>query len=295
MNDKKRETRGLGRGLSALMADLDDARSPVPGPNGASDLRLLPVERVQPNPDQPRKTFHEGEMQELAESIRAKGVIQPIVVRPLSGGEFQIVAGERRWRAAQMARIHEIPAIIREYSDRDMVEIAIIENIQRADLDPLEEASAYQRLIDVHGYSQDEVAQSLGKSRSHVSNMLRLLGLPPEVMSLLVQGQISAGHARALLTSSDPLSLARKVIADGLSVRQTEALARENKGDKKPYSARNAARRDADTIVLEQDLSANLGMAVIIDHRADGTGRMVIRYETLEDLDRLCQVLSTSR
>lgn len=296
MNDKRREQRGLGRGLSALMADLNTSRPDADSAHEArSDLKLLPIERIQPNPDQPRRHFHETEMQELAESIREKGVIQPIVVRPVSDGQYQIVAGERRWRASQSARLHEIPAIVRDYSDRDIIEIAIIENIQRADLDPIEEAAAYQKLIDAHGYSQEEIARSLGKSRSHVSNMIRLLALSPEIMSYLTQGQISMGHARALLTVSDPSKIARKIVSDGLSVRQAEALARDERGEKKPYTRRSGSQRDADTLVLEQDLSAILGMGVVIDHRADGTGRVLIRYETLEDLDRLCQVLSTTR
>lgn len=298
MSEKRHDRRGLGRGLSALMADvkLDDASS-FSDTTAAPDL-LIPVERLLPNPDQPRRSFSEDALEELAESIREKGVIQPLIVRPSTSrqDQYEIVAGERRWRAAQLAQLHEIPAIIRDLTDTEMLEVAIIENIQRADLNPVEEAAGYRSLMDRFGHTQERLASALGKSRSHIANLLRLLSLPDEITEMLRDGRLSSGHARALITADDPATLARKVVAQGLSVRETEKLSKgKGKTGPKPRS-RASTTKDADTRVLEQDLSAHLHMSVVIDHDTDaGGGAVTIRYKTLDDLDRLCQLLSTTR
>ncbi len=294
MADKKTERRGLGRGLSALMADVhlgagEDRSSDTPR---RADTRL-PVEKIEPNPDQPRRDFDPEALQELAESIRAKGVIQPLIVRenPRKTDSYEIVAGERRWRAAQMAQLHDVPVLIRDFNDTEVLEVAIIENIQRADLNAIEEALGYRQLMDRFGHTQEKLAEGLSKSRSHIANLLRLLTLPEEVQTWLREGQLSAGHARALITTADPVALARQVIARGLSVRETERLA---KAPTKPAAPRPDRRheKDADTRVLEQDLSANLKMKVVIDHKGHDGGHLVITYKTLEQLDELCQLLS---
>jgi ParB family chromosome partitioning protein len=251
---------------------------------------------LHPNPEQPRRHFDERMLAELAESVRAKGIVQPIVVRPSASeaGSYEIVAGERRWRAAQLAQLSDVPIVVRDFSDQEMLEVAIVENIQREGLNAVEEATGYRQLIDRFGHTQEKVAEALGKSRSHIANLLRLLNLPQEVQNMIVHGTLSAGHARALITAEDPISLAQKVVGQGLSVRETEALARKVSTPNRPD--REAARqKDADTRVLEDDLSANLGMSVVIDHRAGGEGKMTIRYDSLEQLDQLCQLLSSVR
>ncbi|MGY6633619.1 MAG: ParB/RepB/Spo0J family partition protein [Alkalilacustris sp.] len=288
MTDRK-ERRSLGRGLSALMAEVggeDRAMSAVPRP----DL-TVPVERLHPNPDQPRRHFATEALSELSASIRAKGVIQPLIVRPIPDRpeHYEIVAGERRWRAAQMAQVHEVPVIVREFTDTEVLEVAIIENIQRADLNALEEAQGYRLLMDRFDHTQERLAAALGKSRSHIANLLRLLQLPEEVQQHLREGRLSAGHARTLVTAEDPTVLARKIIEKGLSVRAAEALAR-GPGPSRPRR-RTDSDKDSDTRVLEQDLSANLGMSVVIDHRAGGEGRVTIQYASIEQLDQLCQLL----
>lgn len=294
---ERKDRRGLGRGLSALMADVRPQPADTPGAEPRRPDLVVPVERLLPNPDQPRRSFTEDALRELADSIRARGILQPLIVRPAPGqpDHYQIVAGERRWRAAQMAQRDEVPVLLRDYDDTEVLEIAIIENIQRADLNALEEARGYRQLMDRFGHTQERVAEALGKSRSHIANLLRLLNLPDEVQALLRDGQLTAGHARALVTAADPAALARRIVAQGLSVRQAEALARNAAGPKRRAGAGLPPRKDADTLVLEQDLSAALGMSVIIDHRAGGEGRLTIRYNTIEQLDQLCQVLSTSR
>ncbi|MDA9998673.1 ParB/RepB/Spo0J family partition protein, partial [Planktomarina temperata] len=230
-NTPKRQ-RGLGRGLSALMADIE----PAVGDSGSigSDRRndmLVPIENIHPNPDQPRRYFDVDDLNDLAGSIRSKGIIQPLVVRAHPGktGEYEIVAGERRWRASQLAQLHELPVVVREFSDQDVLEIAIIENIQRADLNPIEEAIGYRQLMDKFGHTQEQMAEELGKSRPHIANVLRLLALPEDVQSLVVNGSLSSGHARALITAPNASDLARVVVARGLSVRQTEKLVKEPK------------------------------------------------------------------
>jgi len=299
MSTRKPEKRGLGRGLSALMADVQIAPAPEPGePPRAKPDQMVALDLLEPNPDQPRRQFSDEALKELADSIREKGVIQPLIVRPSkkSEGSYEIVAGERRWRASQLAQQHQIPVIVRELDDTEVLEIAIVENIQRADLNAIEEAMGYRQLMDRFGHTQDKVAEALGKSRSHIANLLRLLTLPDEVQGYVRDGRLSAGHARALITTDDPATLARQVIYRQLSVRDTEKLAK-GRGDSTGPSPRKAAsaEKDADTRALEQDLSANLGMNVSIDHATDGSGRVVIAYTSLDDLDTLCGVLSAGQ
>ncbi len=294
--DKKPERRGLGRGLSALMADVPAATTTDEAPQRtAMPDRMIPVEQLRPNPDQPRRTFTQEQLSELASSIEEKGIIQPLIVRPIDGGMFEIVAGERRWRAAQMAQLHEVPVVVRDYNDTEVLEVAIIENIQRADLNSVEEAAGYRQLMDRFGHTQEKIAEALGKSRSHIANSLRLLSLPEDVRAMLVEGQLTAGHARALITSENASELARIVVAKGLSVRDTEKLAKKPEAsEKKP--ARPAAEKDADTKALEQDLSAAIGLKTRIDHKPGGvSGTVSIGYSTLDELDELCRILSSGR
>lgn len=290
-----KERRGLGRGLSALMADVAVAE-PAQGGRAAGERRV-PVEQISPNPNQPRRHFDEAQLADLANSIREKGVIQPLIVRPVPGEEerFEIVAGERRWRAAQLAQLHDLPVLVRDLDDTEVLEVAIIENIQRADLNPVEEAAGYRQLMDRFGHTQERLAEALGKSRSHIANLLRLLSLPREVQAYLADGRLSAGHARALIPTDDPLKLARIVVEKGLSVRETEKLAKS--GPEKPRAARAevAADKDADTRALEQDLSANLGMKVAVKHDTNKeSGTISISYKSLDQLDELCRMLSLS-
>ncbi|RZJ93536.1 MAG: ParB/RepB/Spo0J family partition protein [Brevundimonas sp.] len=277
----------------------EDAAVPVTPPAGApaaarpgEGLRHAPIELLKPNPDQPRKTFPQAELDELASSIRDKGVLQPILVRPDPSGEgFQIVAGERRWRAAQLARLTEAPIVVREMDDVEVLEVGVIENVQRQDLNPLDEAQAYAVLISKFGRTQDAVAAVVGKSRSHVANSLRLLALPDAVLSLLLDGALTAGHARALITAPDPAGLAEKVVREGLNVRQTEALARQAQAGPKPDKPRAAAPGgSADIAALEQDLSDALGLKASLADR-NGKGELTLRYASLEQLDELCRRL----
>ncbi|MBU2999287.1 ParB/RepB/Spo0J family partition protein [Roseovarius nubinhibens] len=297
MADKKGKQRGLGRGLSALMADVGDA-STATAEQPRSPDRMVAIDLVLPNPDQPRRRFDEEKLEDLANSIAEKGIIQPLIVRshPTKDHHFEIVAGERRWRAAQRAKVHQVPVVIKEFNDTEVLEIAIIENIQRADLNPVEEAAGYAQLMEKFGHTQDKLSQALGKSRSHIANMMRLLQLPPAVQGFLSEGQLSAGHARALITSEDAEKLAKQVISKGLSVRQTEALvksaSKSTEGESKP-AARKVSAKDADTRALEGDLSANLGMKVSIDHiGASGGGKITLTYSDLDQLDALCSLLS---
>lgn len=296
MSDKKIERRGLGRGLSALMADVVAPAAAEGDAPRRADLRV-PVERIEPNPHQPRRDFSESSLAELAASIREKGVIQPLIVRnnPRKSGGYEIVAGERRWRAAQMAQLHEVPVLLRDFDDTEVLEIAIIENIQRAELNPIEEAMGYRQLMDRFGHTQEKLSEALSKSRSYIANLLRLLSLPDEVQTWVREGQLTAGHARALITSGDPAGLARQVIAKGLSVRETERLAKSAAARSSAAPRARVTPKDADTRVLEQDLSANLGMAVVIDHKGHDGGRVTISYKTLEQLDELCQLLGGGR
>ena len=257
--------------------------------------RLVPIEKIQPNPDQPRRSFDKEALEELAASIREKGVLQPLIVRPSKSDPdgYEIVAGERRWRAAQMARVHDIPVLIRNYSDDEVLEVAIIENVQRSNLNPVDEGAAYRQLMEKFGHTQERLAEVLSKSRSHIANLMRLLQLPEEVLEMLRDGSLSAGHARALITSEDPVRIAREVVAKGMSVRDTERLVRKPKPEDKPKAPKAVAEKDADTRALEGDLSANLGMKVVIDHKAEaGSGKITISYKNLDDLDELCRILT---
>ena len=298
MADMKKN-RGLGRGLSALMADVGPERTSSSNSSARPDL-IVPVEKVFPNPDQPRRSFTDEHLRDLSASIKTKGIIQPLIVRKRStgNGEYEIVAGERRWRAAQMAQLHEIPVLVRDFTDTEVLEVAIIENIQRADLNPVEEAAGFRQLMDKFGHTQEKLAEELGKSRSHIANLLRLLHLPADVQELLVEGRLSAGHARALITSDDPSGLAKQVVAQGLSVRATEALAKKKDDGGSSSTTRSkstGSEKDADTKALENDLSAALGLSVQVDHKAGGeSGQVTIKYASLDQLDEICRILSIS-
>lgn len=290
----KIEKRGLGRGLSALMADVHLA-----GPEQMASPRkaemLVPVDKLEPNPQQPRLDFKREELESLADSIRQKGVIQPLIVRRKPGRDvYEIVAGERRWRAAQMAQLHEVPVVVRDLNDTEVLEVAIIENIQRADLNAIEEALGFRQLMTRFGHTQEKLAEALSKSRSHVANLMRLLSLPTEVQDMVRDGSLSAGHARALIGSSKAAELAAQVVAKGLSVREVERLMKAQEGAKPPApKPAKGPEKDADTRALEGDLSANLKMPVRIEHASGGeSGELVIRYGSLDDLDRLCRILS---
>ncbi|MBE0453437.1 ParB/RepB/Spo0J family partition protein [Roseovarius autotrophicus] len=298
MSTTRSQGRGLGRGLSALMADVKES-APVSETQRRTPDMMVPVEKVHPNPQQPRRHFDSDALDDLARSIAEKGIIQPLIVRlnPREPGSYEIVAGERRWRAAQMAQLHEVPVLLREFTDTEVLEVAIIENIQRADLNPMEEAAGYSQLMTRFGHTQEKLAEVLGKSRSHIANAVRLLNLPDEVQGYLREGRLSAGHARALITAPDAVALARTVIQKGLSVRETEKLAKaETTGVSPRTRPRSAARtgKDADTMALEADLSAALSMTVSIDHKpGDEHGAVTIRYQSLDDLDRLMALLSS--
>jgi ParB family chromosome partitioning protein len=297
--------RGLGRGLSALLdegvvaeaAPRDPAAAAAPA--SPSPGQEIPIELIRRNPDQPRRHFGETELEELADSIRQRGVLQPILLRPAPGapGEYQIVAGERRWRAAQRANLHTVPAIVRVLDDEEVAEIGIIENVQRADLNPLEEALGYKALIDQFHRTQDAVAKVVGKHRSHVANALRLLTLPETVRDHLVGGRLTAGHAKAIAAAPDPSLLAEAIVKNGLSVRQAEELARKSVDKPSPPrqsgAPRAPAEKDSDTRALEQDLADILGLTVSINDR-NGAGEVRISYATLEQLDDICRRLSSS-
>lgn len=301
----KQKSKGLGRGLDALLGDVSAAAEPSNAPveAGAPARRELPIEFLKPNPDQPRRIFDKDAIEELAASIKARGLLQPVLVRPKGKDHFEIVAGERRWRAAQLAELHKIPVIIRELTDEETAEIALVENVQRVDLSPVEEATAYCRLADHYGRTQEEIAKAVGKSRSHVANIMRLLNLPQKALDALSSGAISMGHARALLGSSAPDRAAAFIIERGLSVRQTESYIRQaedqlrrgelsqtaKKSDKS--KSPKSGKKDADTRALEGDLSAALGLEVEIDHSKKGAGAITIQYLTLDQLDDLCRRL----
>jgi ParB family chromosome partitioning protein len=291
----KRGRPGLGRGLNALLGEM--ARETPVSADGAaqqsSGVRMLPVSSLSPHPDQPRRHFDEAMLDELAASIASRGLIQPIVVRP-HGHDFQIVAGERRWRAAQRARLHEVPVVVRDFDDAETLEIALIENIQREDLNAIEEAQAYQRLAGEYGHTQEVLAKIVHKSRSHVANLLRLLELPAQVQSQVVDGSLSMGHARALLGSPDVESLADQVVARGLSVRETEKLARDAKpGRNRGGGGGSSEPRvpDADIAALERQLADLLGLQVKVAHSETG-GTLTLSYSTLDQLDMVCQRLT---
>jgi len=281
--------RGLGRGLSSLIPDLPvEAVSPT-----APGVKTVPIEFLKPSPFQPRKRFVDDEIDGLADSIRAKGVMQPLLVRHATeGGDgYEIIAGERRWRAAQRAGLHELPVLIHDLSNRDTLEVALLENVQREDLSPLEEAQGYQRLIDEFGHTQQELSDMIGKSRSHIANLLRLLLLPDEVRGFLESGDLSAGHARALINADKPADLAKTVVDQGLNVRQTEALVKREKNTiHTAIGSKLSGEKDPDTIALERELSAELGLNVALKPRGKG-GVVSISYRTLDQLDSLLKRL----
>ncbi|TPJ20194.1 ParB/RepB/Spo0J family partition protein [Mesorhizobium sp. B2-7-3] len=282
----------LGRGLAALIGEID--RPAAPEKPGMSADGKVPIEFISANPKNPRRHFGDAELTDLAQSIREHGVVQPVVARPspTQAGRYEIIAGERRWRAAQRAGLTEIPVIIRDVNDRTALELAIIENVQRADLNPVEEAQGYQQLIDDHGYTQADLGQVIGKSRSHVANTLRLLKLPDVIRDMLVDGALSAGHARTLVTAEDPAGLAKRIVEEGLSVRQAEALAQMPAGASSNATkpAAPAAEKDADTLALEKLLTDTTGMIVTVDHKGKG-GVLRVAYRSLEQLDELCRRL----
>jgi ParB family chromosome partitioning protein len=287
----------LGRGLAALIGDVDDAPPP---PEAAKGQRRVPIEFLRPNPRNPRTRFVETDLEDLAGSIRERGIIQPIVARPLAGlaDVFEIIAGERRWRAAQRAGLHEVPIVVIEADDRTALELAIIENVQRADLNAIEEAAGYDKLITEHGYSQGDLATTLGKSRSHVANTLRLLKLPEGVKDRVTRGELSAGHARALLSVRNPEALAAKVVEQGLNVRDVEHIAKAESEAESGKEVRDLAPRrrkpvDADTRALEATLEDALGLIVRIDDRG-GAGELRIRYANLDQLASLCRKLRSA-
>lgn len=296
MAEKKAKPRGLGRGLSALMADVNPEPVSTMSEAQRTSETLVPIEKIVANPNQPRRQFLQEELDDLTASIKEKGVLQPLIVRPKGDGQYEIVAGERRWRASQAAKLHEVPVLIREYSDLEMMEVAIIENIQRSDLNAMEEALSYKQLMEKFGHTQEKMAEALGKSRSHIANLVRLLHLPEDVRHLVHERKLSAGHARALITSDNASELANKIVKGGLSVRATEALVKKDAAGIASNSTKKpklVAEKDADTQALEGDLSATLKMKVSIDHKMGGeSGSITISYETLDQLDELCNLLS---
>ncbi|MCG6856532.1 MAG: ParB/RepB/Spo0J family partition protein [Salaquimonas sp.] len=293
-NSRKR----LGRGLAALIGDLDvPATATRAGQETRAD-RKVPIELIRANPANPRRFFNEEELGDLSRSIAEHGIVQPILVRPiredadLGGARYEIIAGERRWRAAQKAGLHDVPVLIRDVEDRQALELAIIENVQRTDLNAIEEAQGYQQLIDEYDYSQADLGQVIGKSRSHVANTLRLMKLPEAVKRMVADGGLSAGHARALITVDNPQKLADRIVRDGLSVRQTEALAQAVSDAPKGGSAKKeVAQKSADTLALENRLGDLLGLKVDIHAKDNGSGELKIRYRTVEQLDEVCRRL----
>lgn len=281
--------KGLGRGLSALMDELDAApaeAAPASDPSAPrAAATVLPITLIDPNSRQPRRRFDAAAMAELADSIRVKGVLQPLLVRPMAGGRYEIVAGERRWRAAQMAGLHEVPVLVKNLVELDAFEAAIIENVQRADLNPMEEAQGYQRLVRDFGHTQEMVSAAVGKARSHVANLLRLLDLPESVQALVRDGQLSLGHAKAVLASEEPEALAQRIVAEGLTVRAAEAAAKAGKASaQRAVPRRASAARNADVAALEAHLSEALGLKVVIE--GQGTrGVVKLAYSDLDQLD----------
>ncbi|GAA0784835.1 ParB/RepB/Spo0J family partition protein [Roseibium denhamense] len=296
MAEKDVKNKRLGRGLAALIGDSAPEASPPPE-KVIRDSRKVPIEHLEPNPRNPRKTFTEKDLADLAESLKAKGIVQPILVRPAAGktDRFEIIAGERRWRAAQRAGLHEAPIIIRDVTDQEALELAIIENVQRADLNPIEEAMGYEQLTAEFSYSQGELAKVIGKSRSHVANTMRLLKLPNSVKDYLAEGLLTAGHARALITVEDPAALAELIVEKGLTVRDAEKIAQDPaalakiKGEAAPAEK---PQKDADTKALEKRLTDTLGLKVTVGHKpGKETGDLKIKYTSLEQLDELCKKL----
>jgi ParB family chromosome partitioning protein len=277
----------LGRGLAALIGDMAVMEGARVTESGSGSKRL-PVDFIIANRANPRRTFDPDQLEELTNSIREKGVMSPLLVRPTDDPNiFELIAGERRWRASQMAGLHDVPVIVRDVDDKEALELAIIENVQRADLNPLEEAMGYGQLIEQFDYTQQDLAQVIGKSRSHVANTLRLLRLPEDVRGMVASGTLTAGHARTLITVEDPAALARQIVDKGLSVREAEALSQQRDLPKRKPLADTGEQRDADTLALERRLSDALGLSVSLSHSERG-GKLEIRYKTLEQLDNIC-------
>ncbi|MCY6383178.1 ParB/RepB/Spo0J family partition protein [Hoeflea prorocentri] len=289
-NSKKR----LGRGLAALIGEMDQPYEAQETPVAETADQFVPIEFVSRNPNNPRRNFDESDLEDLARSINQHGIVQPVVVRPMGDGRYEIIAGERRWRAAQRAGLVEIPVLIRDVDDRMALEIAIVENVQRSDLNPLDEALGYEQLIADHGYTQNDLGDIIGKSRSHVANSLRLLKLPEKVRDMLSDGALTAGHARAIASTSDPVKLARQIVSKGMSVRDAERLAQKDGEPATSRSKSTAPAKDADTLALEKMLTDNLGLKVTISHRGGG-GQVKVDYRTLEQLDELCRLLQAQR
>jgi ParB family chromosome partitioning protein len=280
---------GLGRGLSSLLGEVAQ-EAPIDGGPARGGVQMMPVSSIEPHLDQPRRHFDEESLAELAESIKTRGVLQPILVRP-HGHRYQIVAGERRWRAAQKARLHEVPVIVKDFSDSETLEVALLENIQRRDLNAIEEAEGYKKLIGDYGHTQEALGKLVHKSRSHVANLLRLLDLPEKVRGLLAAGTLSMGHARALVSAADAEALADEVVSRDLSVRDTEKLVRMRKGGRERQGRLSYKSASADIDALERQLGDMLGLKVKITHRPDG-GAVMLNYSTLDQLDMICQRLS---
>ena len=277
--------KGLGRGLSSLMGDVKTTLNKNESSNQETKISIA---KLKPSPSQPRRLFDKNSINELAESIKSKGLVQPILVRPspTETGAYEIIAGERRWRAAQIAQLHEVPAVIRQLDDVESLEIAIIENVQRSDLSPIEEAAGYKRLIENHGHTQEVLAEIVGKSRSHIANIIRLLGLPQSIQDMISEGKISSGHARAIMNSAFPEQLAEKIVSENLSVRAAEDLAKQ----KKP-GVKKVKLKDPDTIDLENNLTATLGLNVLIDHKGKKGGSIKIEYKSLDQLESVTRKL----
>jgi ParB family chromosome partitioning protein len=289
---KKKDRKGLGRGLSALMADIDRDTKITSNKVSNTLSNMLPIEKVIANPNQPRQDFNKEDLEDLTQSIASRGIIQPIIVRVSKENNdlYQIVAGERRWRAAQKAQLHEVPVVVRDFTDEELLEVAIIENVQRSNLNPVEEALAYKALIDNFNYTQEQVATGLGKSRSHVANLLRLLNLPEKVLKYVRVGSLSSGHARTLVGHKQALALANIMIEENMSVREAEIYVKQRLDRKNLNKKIN--RKDADTRALEADLFTNIKMKVSIDHKEiKGSGKLIISYNDLDELDKLCSIL----
>jgi ParB family chromosome partitioning protein len=281
----------LGRGLAALIGDVGEEIGALERARGQ---RRVPVEFLRPSARNPRRSFAEEDLEELTASVRERGILQPIIVRAIVGmlDAYEIIAGERRWRAAQRAGLHDVPVILVEADDREALEIAIVENVQRTDLNAIEEAAGYEQLIAEFNYTQADLARVIGKSRSHVANTLRLSKLPPSVRQMVSDGAVSAGHARALLSVSDPELMARKIVDEGLSVRDIERIVQEeSRGETKSISSKPRVEKDPDTRAVEKALEEALGLSVSISHRTNGSGEVKISYKTLEQLDALCRRL----
>ena len=287
MTDSNIQKKGLGRGLSSLMGDVE---IPIKENNNKLSDTRIPISKLRANPLQPRRLFNKESINELAASIKSKGLFQPILVRPSekTPGDYEIIAGERRWRAAQIAQLHEVPAVIKNLNDVESLEIAIIENVQRSDLTVIEEATGYKKLIESYGHTQEQLSEIVGKSRSHVANIMRLLTLPQSIQDMITEGKISAGHARAIMNSAFPEKLAEKIVSENLSVREAESIAKQGKNQIKKVKL-----KDPDTVDLENSLSQKLGLNVEINHKGNKGGHIKIDYKNLDQLELVTKKLKT--